>query len=483
METRKFDLNIDKILEDWEVYHAIREVIANALDEQIITHTKEIEIQPEANNLWHIRDYGRGISYEHLIQNENLEKTNTAGVIGKFGIGLKDAMATFDRKGVKVLIQSAHGDIVLERMKKHSFEDVVTLHACVSLPSNPLMVGTDVILSGITSNEMERAKHLFLKFSNESILEQNKYGDILSKQSKIANIYINGVKVAEEENFLFSYNITLIDAKIKKAINRERTNVGRSAYADRVKSMLVLSNTDIIKHTLVNDFKEYTTGTYHDELKWIDVQAHTVSLMNSIAKVVFLTPEQLIESANVIDDAKRTGYEVATIPSAVGERLYDAVDSAGHPICDFRRFIQDYNEHFHFAFISIEDLSLEERKIYSQTEQILDIVGGKPKNVDYIKISETMEMDNNLDNESVGLWIPDKRTIVIKRSQLVDLTTYAGTLVHEAIHAKSGFVDVTRAFETYLTSIIGNLSERLLKKQQGYVGRMLNDRRCKKRRW
>jgi len=37
MNTKKFDLNIEKILEDWEVYHAIREVIANAIDEEILT--------------------------------------------------------------------------------------------------------------------------------------------------------------------------------------------------------------------------------------------------------------------------------------------------------------------------------------------------------------------------------------------------------------------------------------------------------------
>ena len=41
---RKFDLNIERILEDWEVYHGIREVIANALDEPLITNTKDIEI-------------------------------------------------------------------------------------------------------------------------------------------------------------------------------------------------------------------------------------------------------------------------------------------------------------------------------------------------------------------------------------------------------------------------------------------------------
>jgi DNA gyrase/topoisomerase IV subunit B len=44
MAARLFDLNIEKVLEDWEVYHAVREVLANALDEQLLTATKEIEI-------------------------------------------------------------------------------------------------------------------------------------------------------------------------------------------------------------------------------------------------------------------------------------------------------------------------------------------------------------------------------------------------------------------------------------------------------
>jgi len=56
-----FDLNIVKVLENWEVSDAIREVIANALDEQLLTGTKEIEITKKAGT-WHIRDFGRGLA-------------------------------------------------------------------------------------------------------------------------------------------------------------------------------------------------------------------------------------------------------------------------------------------------------------------------------------------------------------------------------------------------------------------------------------
>ena len=89
--SKEFDLNIENILENWEVYHAIREIIANALDEQILTDSRDVEIYEDEEEWWHIRDYGRGINYHHLTQNENEEKLKHSKLIGKFGVGLKDA--------------------------------------------------------------------------------------------------------------------------------------------------------------------------------------------------------------------------------------------------------------------------------------------------------------------------------------------------------------------------------------------------------
>ena len=62
-EPRNFDLNIEKILEGWEVKHAIREVIENALDEQVLSHTQDITIGKDRSGNWHIQDFGRGIRY------------------------------------------------------------------------------------------------------------------------------------------------------------------------------------------------------------------------------------------------------------------------------------------------------------------------------------------------------------------------------------------------------------------------------------
>ena len=190
---KKFDLNIEKILENWETKHAIREIIANALDERRLSHTGEIEIHKDHNGVWHIRDFGRGLKYEHFTQKENDEKLALEGIIGKFGIGLKDALATFERKGIKVTIMSKFGDILLGKSNKAGFDDLVTLHAYIGEASSPNFQGTDFILSNVSDIDMSEAKKLFLKFADERTIEKTKYGEALAKKSNVANIYINGV--------------------------------------------------------------------------------------------------------------------------------------------------------------------------------------------------------------------------------------------------------------------------------------------------
>lgn len=80
-----FDLNIEKVLEHWTIPFAVRELIANALDEQVLTGTPDPAIFKDHYGNWHVADSGRGVRYEHLTQNENAEKRRHPQVIGQFG--------------------------------------------------------------------------------------------------------------------------------------------------------------------------------------------------------------------------------------------------------------------------------------------------------------------------------------------------------------------------------------------------------------
>ena len=462
---REFDLNIEKILEDWEVFHAIREIIANAIDEQTITQTDDISIFETGDNCWHITDYGRGLHYKHLTQNENEEKLKNDKLIGKFGVGLKDALATLYRNDIKVTISSRFGVITLKQTAKAGFDDIITLHAEIGEPEDENMVGTEFCLYGCQDSDIEKAKALFLKFTKHEIMESTCYGDVIKKREGVSNIYINGVKVAEEPNFIFSYNITSLTSKLKKALNRERTNVGRTAYTDRIKAILLECQKELVIRSLMNDVQQFAHGTMHDELTWKDVQLYASKKITEYNKnVMFVTAETLETSPNFIDDVKSRGYSPVVVSNSSLKDMQkynmhaDDEDKFATPE-QVRSYI---NDTFQPIIIDFDALTAAEQRVYEKTDQILNLIGGKPEIVKEIKIAERIYIDEGYD-ETVGVWQLSEQRILIKRSQLRLLSSYAGVLLHECAHASSLASDVSREFELELTEFLGIIASKMIR--------------------
>jgi len=71
----------------------------------------------------------------------------------------------------------------------------------------------------------------------------------------------------------------------------------------------------------------------------------------------------------------------------------------------------------------------------------------------------------------LGLWDEGTASIVIKRTQLASLAAFAGTLLHEITHARSGFDDVTREFEIELTEMLGVLAASQLAPRKGALSK------------
>lgn len=448
--TKEFDLNIEKILENWEVYHAVREIIANALDEQKLTGTKEICIHKE-DGVWHITDYGRGLNYHHLTQNENAEKLSAKGLIGKFGVGLKDSLAVFYRNGIHVTIRSRYGTITLKQQKKAGFDDITTLHAEITDPADPDMVGTDVALDGCTDESIEKAKNLFLCFSHETILETTGFGAIMEKPERAnAGIYIHGVKVAEESNFLFSYNITNLPNKLRKALNRERDNVGRAAYTDSIKNIVKSVEDEVVLRAYMHDLEQVTKGGGHDEMNWLDVQLYVLEqLSRKNDKLLFITGDEAVKRRAEVSDAQDEGYQVFIIPDKLKEKAKSI-----RTVMTLEKYNQSKNNAFSGDALNISNLTPEEQEVYNMMPEILAFMNGLPGVIASVKISEELYTDEKK-TITLGLWDSRTRTVWIRRSQLQSIERFAGTLIHECTHAASGCGDVSRAFESALTENLG----------------------------
>jgi hypothetical protein len=451
MTPHLFDLNIEEVLEHWEVEHAIREVIANALDEQLLTGSADVRIEQPENGICTIRDFGRGLSIEHFTLSESEEKLRGPdGIIGKFGVGLKDALATFHRRGIDVLIRSRHGAFRLREATKHNFDGITTLHVEL-LEGAPDMEGTEIRLDGVDSEDVQKAKALFLHFSGEQPVERTPYGDILRRGVGDARVYISGVLASEESNFLFSYNVTNLTETMKKRLNRERLNVGRTTYAERVKAMLKAAQSKEVEDALAQQITARSQGTQCDEMQLIDISQRALNILHDREKVTFVTEQEMALHPHVIDNMRRDGYEVVIVDETQKGKL-ETQNEDGGEVRTLEGYVTEYNESFNYEFVEPNRLGPGEREMLAQTSALLRLIGVADGDALRVLVSETMRV--GLDT-TAGVWDRELGAIVVKRSELESLSSFAGTLLHEAAHAQTGAVDATRFFESVLTEYLG----------------------------
>ena len=451
--TRLFDLNVEKVLDHWGTPEAVREVIANALDEQALTGTAEPQIVKRRDG-WHITDFGRGLHYQHLTQNENPEKRRRADVVvGKFGVGLKDALATFFRRGVDVHIKSRHGDVTLRRAAKSDFADVKTLHAAIAKPSDPKRKGTDFVLGGLRDRDMAAARDYFLRFAGDKELERTDLGAVLArKEEEPARIYVKGVRVATEDEFLFSYDISSTTAQLQRALNRERTNVGRTAYQERVKSILLKARSAAVVDQLADDLKRVQQGANHDEINWVEVQEQAVRILAARGKTIFLTSQQMLYMGATVQEARQDGYKLVFIPDKLLARLPSLRDMNGDPILDLGGFVKVWNESFQYDFVDPSKLTKKERETWALLPKLLELAGDHAKRVKEVRVSNTMRLDEGA-YETEGVW--DSPNIIVKRTVLASPRHFASVVLHEIAHASSGANHGNLAFMAAIDDLAG----------------------------
>jgi len=446
-----FDLNIEKVLEHWNISYAIREFISNALDEQILTNTKPIEVYKE-DNIWHIRDFGRGIESKHFSQNENIEKLNAPNLIGKFGVGMKDALAVLDRHGIDVKIFSRYCNVHTEMYDKGDF-GIKTLHAVFEDIEKTDFFGTDICIYNLEDAIMEEAKSFFLYFNGQKPLEVTNYGEVYMAKSVPTIIYVNGLQVAQEENFLFSYNITNINASLKKALNRERSNVGRTAYSNSVKSVLLKCKSEKVLEILVNDLMNYTKGNQRDESNWYDVACYAAKILDKTGKYVFVSAFEPLDT-NQREIVEVSGRRIITLPD-------DILSKLGKKIYTYNDALVDYNDSFTIDEIKYEQLTENEQEIYGYVERIRDffVKNSKLRRLPTVKITKSL----GLSIDTNGLW--DGETIWVLRNTMKNERKFIEVVSHEFAHSLNNFQDNTRDFENDLGRVFSYYAQYLFIKK------------------
>ena len=433
-----FDLNVEKVLEHWSVPFAIRELIANALDEQALTGTGEPAIFKDAGGRWHIADAGRGIRYEHLTQNENAEKRTHPQVIGQFGMGLKDALAVFDRRGVGVAINSPHAVITTGRRPKEGFPDVITLHALVSAQSSRRREGRDPA-AGVTDADIETARRFFLRYSGERLLESTEYGDVLARsEAEPASPRLRqgpARRGGTELPVLLQHH---------QAVGR--TAAGAEPGAQQRRPHRLLRPGQGHPHSL-----QVHAGRRPARRGPERLLAGTAARRARLARC---RPARLPGAADQrerhlrhrladgedtaqIRYAQADGYRIVVVPEDIARSLGGLTDLDGNPMVDLDRYRDDWNESFSFTFVEPATMTASERAVFARTRRDRRARSHRPVQAEQSPSWSPRRCGSTTRAPGPRRLGTAERRIVIRRDQLA-IANYAGTLLHEIGHMTSG---------------------------------------------
>jgi len=272
-------------------------------------------------------------------------------------------------------------------------------------------------------------------------------------------VYILGVLASEEPNFLFSYNITSLTETMKKRLNRERLNVGRTTYTDRIKTILRAAKSHEVHDELVTQVGRRAFGDQRDEMQWIEISQLALNLMHERARVAYVTEEELQTKPDLVGSAKADGLQVVVISEQQKEKAEAQAAAGGLELRTLDVYAREFNESFQYQFVEPSKLNSQERAIFALTPRIFHLVDIAPLRAPKVLLSETMRITST---DTGGVWDADLQAIVVKRDCLETVARYAGVLLHEAAHATTGTPDVSRAFENVLTRFLGLVSARAL---------------------
>jgi hypothetical protein len=185
-----------------------------------------------------------------------------------------------------------------------------------------------------------------------------------------------------------------------------------------------------------------------------------LNLLNQQQRVVYFTEQEVQAKPNILDNVRTDGYQVVVVTEQQKAKLEAQPLTGGPQVRTVAAYVQEHNSSFQYKFVSLQQLTPDERRIYGLTPRIVSLVGLTSSRVPEIRISETRRVTSD---DTEGVWDPSMRAIIIKRSKLSSLVGYAATLLHEVGHATTGKVDSTREFESVLTDYLGKTSDAALK--------------------
>ncbi len=426
---------------DWEPVRAAAELVSNALDEDEraeLTHHDGRTV---------IRDRGPGMTGRNLVLGET---GKTATEIGQFGEGAKIALLVLAREHREPVIETGGVRLTAHIEPRNlgwSGEDPVDV-LVLRTTSGTRRTGTRASFA-FTPDEHRELRRRFLRYDTPRYRRPSEPGRILIDRP--GHLYIGGVLIARRDDLRLGYDLHLGTAK--HLLGRDR---------------------DVVDGWELSRLIGKTIGACTDP-------DAVTAYVRSVLDGTVTAPERNLSGKLVANEYTNRAWRIARRTLLPGDRFYwddkDSTDATRLRAADdgwqlipcttepelhrtvMRRLrVQHLTEIVStrpkVRWIATTNLGDAERRNLSLAKRRARRLLGRDA------VPRCRIFEHHDDPSCVGEYDPNTDTVTLRRDQLDDPVSCAGTLLHELAHREARrrgieWWDRTRGFESVLTEFAG----------------------------
>lgn len=203
MKTYELTLTANYVA-DWDFNMAIRELIQNGTDQEILEPNNQFSITYENGSIF-LKNTKSGLKINTLLLGRST-KTRNEETVGQFGEGYKIAALVLNRLGKTFTVYNHSKDQIWKTrfVNSRRWHDRILVFDVDDLVSEER--GLIIEVGNVTKEEYENLQKTWLGFHCDVEKIHTSYGDILLDEEEANRIYVNGLYISCSAELKYGYD-------------------------------------------------------------------------------------------------------------------------------------------------------------------------------------------------------------------------------------------------------------------------------------
>lgn len=319
---------------DWEFNDAIRELIQNGIDQQVIAPNNKFEIKYDREHQeLTLRSPLSKLKRDTLLLGCS-SKSNNEETVGQFGEGYKIAALVLTRLGKTFTIYNNEKNEKWTCRFKNSTKWLHKILAFYIEKNNTKNTGLDIVIGNVTRDEYDGIDWIWLDSDGyEWNRIQTSYGEILTDEEQLQKIYVNGLYVYTDDCMEYGFNFK------PKYIKLERDRKTCSSWdIGEITAKMIMEATisgDITIERLSEMMDGNCAETYHFGFNKYSSNAKTIAkqLLEAFDEKhpMFSVP---VYKQDQIDRVKALGGNPVVVSSRIADLLSEEIENRIQELAD-----------------------------------------------------------------------------------------------------------------------------------------------------